>query len=820
MLETLLLAGVLFANLWGAAALEWLTGEQGEATPIPMQPWVGDRIVEAPRNDTRVPILPPIKAGEMPLCENPPSEAEILRALGPITRGVPYVYDQYRTDVEFTVEKLVDRLDAPRFFPLIGPAQLHHCHWKCTVYFTETIETAHPWPFKAKMRKAEVVYIDTDHLHLFVAGTREGAEPSEAPKTCPGGHFNPAKPVPPAPRADREPQIQFDITVVGLDCAKLPDARRKAIRKELGLTGDGVVSCVARGAHPACSLVSELRDEGLASVLAQPRVTTLSGQRAHFQTGGEMPVAVDSANGPAVTYKHFGIQLDLVGTLKSGGKIEVEASPEIASLAGLDNVRGKITATVADGQTIAIGGLKQNHTTHGERRVPFLGNLPGVGGMFAWEEDQQGQRELLILVTPRIVQNVDAIPPARSPFPTVNAAARTPAASAGKVYVIVQRGSDGEEVTVLAANEQSVLDTIAGVKSIATGSIQKVRVARIDADGKGGNINLPVDWKAITERGQTATNYQLEAGDRVFVYYGHTPVVKVEDAVSAKAPAMTIDDVVKMSKAGVATKIILRQMELTNAVFNLTTDEIIHLRKEGVNNRVISAMQERRTSASSSDPFMRMEQQLIEAENLRQLHDAWRRFWMQDQPARVMSSLEPPAKGEPKREFERARVVPDPRSRFAEPEEQDLPAQGRAGQGESAPAISVTTFWYEQIYEVADAAKGKSVPGIAGRVWLASENTKAVVEANGCFFVEMYNTSAQTPVKLAEWRFDAATLKSLKRTDIVGPGYTLFLPWDDYRAEITQVELRVLYMPEDGSRPRRAEPQILRLRTKAGEPGR
>jgi hypothetical protein len=141
-------------------------------TPVPMQPWVADRINErlTNRNDFRTPILPPIPAGHRPLCEDPPDRAEILRAMPRVARGVPYFYEEHRDDIDFTMEKLVDVIDPPRFFPLIGPAQLHHCHWKCTIYYTETISSSYPFPFQTKRRRVEVVYIDKDHLHQCVMG--------------------------------------------------------------------------------------------------------------------------------------------------------------------------------------------------------------------------------------------------------------------------------------------------------------------------------------------------------------------------------------------------------------------------------------------------------------------------------------------------------------------------------------------------------------------------------------------------------------------------------------------------------------------------
>ena len=94
----------------------------------------------------------------------------MLRALEDVLRGVPYVVEEFRDDVEVISEKIVDRIDPPRFYPLVGPAQLHHCHWKCTIYYTETIESGYPFPVRLKRPRVQVVYIDKDHLHLFPGG--------------------------------------------------------------------------------------------------------------------------------------------------------------------------------------------------------------------------------------------------------------------------------------------------------------------------------------------------------------------------------------------------------------------------------------------------------------------------------------------------------------------------------------------------------------------------------------------------------------------------------------------------------------------------
>jgi hypothetical protein len=142
----------------------------GFATPIPVSPWVTERMEEkyCHKNDFRTPVMPPIREGfPPPLCEDPPDEAMVLRAMEHVPRGMPFVFEEFRDNVEVVSERLVDKIDPPRFFPLIGPAQLHHCHWKCYVYYTETVQSGYPFPFQCRRPRIEVVYIDKDHLHLY-----------------------------------------------------------------------------------------------------------------------------------------------------------------------------------------------------------------------------------------------------------------------------------------------------------------------------------------------------------------------------------------------------------------------------------------------------------------------------------------------------------------------------------------------------------------------------------------------------------------------------------------------------------------------------
>ena len=148
----------------------------GIATPIPVPPWVTERMEEKYnyKNDFRTAILPPVIPGNKPpKCEDPPDDGMVLRAVEQVARGIPYVYEEFRDDIQIVKTLMVDKIDPPRFFPLVGMAQLHHCHWKCTVYFTERVQSSYPFPFVWDRPRVKVVYIDKDHLHLYPGGTPE-----------------------------------------------------------------------------------------------------------------------------------------------------------------------------------------------------------------------------------------------------------------------------------------------------------------------------------------------------------------------------------------------------------------------------------------------------------------------------------------------------------------------------------------------------------------------------------------------------------------------------------------------------------------------
>jgi hypothetical protein len=143
--------------------------------PIPVSPYLQkmpeDKFWNWNRYE-RMPILGPITPGTPEVALDPPSEDEVMRALEkakPLQGGLPLLEEVQRTNVRIVVEPVPggDYVDPPRVYPLVGPAQLHHAHYKCIVYYTETTRVGWPFPYtNVKEDAQEVLYIDHDHLHM------------------------------------------------------------------------------------------------------------------------------------------------------------------------------------------------------------------------------------------------------------------------------------------------------------------------------------------------------------------------------------------------------------------------------------------------------------------------------------------------------------------------------------------------------------------------------------------------------------------------------------------------------------------------------
>ncbi len=168
----LLLAAVVVSSV-GCGPVVFGPNPGALGYPIPMSPYFQKKEEDAFWNHKRydrAPILGPIQPGAACIAMDAPSEDEVMRKLEkarPVQGGLPFMYETQRNRVRIVSELIQDSIDPPRVMPLVGPVQVHHAHYKCTVYFTEIIHVGWPIPYTTVDEDCqEVIYIDHDHLHM------------------------------------------------------------------------------------------------------------------------------------------------------------------------------------------------------------------------------------------------------------------------------------------------------------------------------------------------------------------------------------------------------------------------------------------------------------------------------------------------------------------------------------------------------------------------------------------------------------------------------------------------------------------------------
>lgn len=183
------------------------------------------------------------------------------------------------------------------------------------------------------------------------------------------------------------------------------------------------------------SLVNALQNEGLLKLLAEPNLTTLSGETASFLAGGEVPIPVPQSFGvTTIDYKRFGVQLQFTPTLLGGDRIAMRVQPEVSEISNANSVtingttvpsfinrRVQSNVEMASGQTLAIAGLFQRNEQTNLSRFPWLSDIPILGALFRSVSYQRNETELVILVTPYLsvpVGSASRIPlPGSPPVP-------------------------------------------------------------------------------------------------------------------------------------------------------------------------------------------------------------------------------------------------------------------------------------------------------------------------------------------------------------------------------------------------------------------
>ncbi|MBZ4402043.1 pilus assembly protein N-terminal domain-containing protein [Myxococcus sp. MISCRS1] len=158
-------------------------------------------------------------------------------------------------------------------------------------------------------------------------------------------------------------------------------------------------------------------NDGYGRLLAQPKLVCASGEKAEFLAGGEVPIPLITNNQFSVEYKKYGVILNLRPTADRNGNIQTEIEAEASeidtsvavSFGGSSTIPGfrtrkvKTNVTVRHGETIVLSGVFSHDEQKSVSKIPGLGHIPIVGELFKSRGFDSTKRELVIFVTPRIV---------------------------------------------------------------------------------------------------------------------------------------------------------------------------------------------------------------------------------------------------------------------------------------------------------------------------------------------------------------------------------------------------------------------------------
>ncbi len=200
------------------------------------------------------------------------------------------------------------------------------------------------------------------------------------------------------------------------------------------LTGGALAADAATGASNVVSaglasgnvnidaMLEALQSNGILEILAEPNITAMTGQTASFLAGGEVAVPVPvNRDLVGIEYKQYGVSLLFSPTVLPNDRIALQVRPEVSSLMGSSTVnvngyqvpsfrvrRADTRVEVGSGQTFAIAGLFQRESSQDVEKVPMLGDMPILGNLFRSKRFQRNETELVILITPYLVQPVRA----------------------------------------------------------------------------------------------------------------------------------------------------------------------------------------------------------------------------------------------------------------------------------------------------------------------------------------------------------------------------------------------------------------------------
>lgn len=226
---------------------------------------------------------------------------------------------------------------------------------------------------------------------------------------------------------------QFNSSVTGVHRGHLRDASASMGHNIFQDLGAGVTQVFSINQRMLLAL-SALEEKRKLRSLAEPNITMLSGEKASFLAGGEVPIPVLGTNGNiSITYHEFGIRLNVIATVTDDGKVHMQIAPEVSTVdpsnavttnivtvPGFATRRMQTTMELEDGQSFVLAGLFSQEDNDILNKFPGIGSIPIIGAFFSGKNADRRDNEMIVIIRPEIVNPPGGISQAYTPVPPSN----------------------------------------------------------------------------------------------------------------------------------------------------------------------------------------------------------------------------------------------------------------------------------------------------------------------------------------------------------------------------------------------------------------
>lgn len=163
------------------------------------------------------------------------------------------------------------------------------------------------------------------------------------------------------------------------------------------------------------TVIQAINNDSLARVLAQPNLTVMSGESASFLVGGEVPIMVRDNDSVTVSYKEYGIRLNVAAKVEKKQRIKLFVSNELSSVTGsyafnefqvptLRTRKSSSTIELSNGDSFVIGGLLSEEDRESLTKIPFIGDIPVLGALARSAQTERKKTELVVFATVNLVE--------------------------------------------------------------------------------------------------------------------------------------------------------------------------------------------------------------------------------------------------------------------------------------------------------------------------------------------------------------------------------------------------------------------------------